>query len=250
MSLALFLSSLGVFLLIAIPAFAQSIPDNAKAKGYGKGWECNAGFRPSEGRCVTIVVPQNAYATNRTYGRGWACHHGFSVSDKKECLAVFVPDGGFLDASGERWRCTRGFARVGETCQEVVLPANAYLSATSRGSAWACGRGFEVKDDGCAEIAVPSNAFLNSSGYGQPWSCERGFFEQDGRCEPVEVPVNAFFDNATYGTGWKCERGYAASNQACKEIEVPDNAHLDSSGNRWACNRNFQKSKGQCVFRE
>lgn len=250
MSLTLFFSLLSVLLLIALPAFAQFIPDNARAKTFGKGWECNAGFRPSEGRCDEIVLPQNAYATNRTYGRGWECHHGFRVFDKIDCRAVFVPDGGFLDSTGERWRCTRGFAKVNETCQKIVLPANAYLSDTSRGSAWTCGRGFEVKDDGCAEIAVPGNAFLNSTGYGQAWTCERGFFEQDGRCDPVVVPKNAFFNDATYGTGWKCERGYAVSDQTCREIELPDNAHLDRSGNRWVCNRNFQKSKGQCVFRE
>ena len=62
------------------------------------------------------------------------------------------------------------------------------------------------------------------------------------------IPANAYFDDASYGTGWKCDRGYAASGETCEFIIVPENAHLDRSGNRWECNRNFQKSKGRCVL--
>ena len=62
------------------------------------------------------------------------------------------------------------------------------------------------------------------------------------------IPANAYFDDASYGTGWKCDRGYAASGETCEFIIVPENAHLDRSGNRWECNRNFQKSKGRSVL--
>lgn len=250
--MALFIGSILAVLLFALPAFGQTagqpMPDNASAKSYGDGWECNIRFRLNENACVAVVVPQNAYDTNRSYGSGWECLHGFRRTDEAACVAVEVPEGGFLDPSGERWQCLRGYIKVDDTCQEIVLPANAYLADASYGSTWMCERGFEATGDRCAAIAVPANAYLNGSGYGQPWTCERGFFEQVGLCEAVAIPANAYFDDATYGTGWKCDLGYAASAETCELIDVPENAHLDRSGNRWACNKNFQKSKGICVL--
>ena len=250
--MALFIGSILAVMLFALPAFGQTagqpMPDNASAKSYGDGWECNIGFRLNENACVAVVVPQNAYDTNRSYGSGWECLHGFRRTDEAVCVAVEVPDGGFLDPSGERWHCLRGYAKVDDTCQEIVLPANAYLADASYGSTWTCERGFETTGDLCTAIAVPANAYLNGSAYGQPWTCERSFFEQAGVCEAVVIPANAYFDKATYGTGWRCERGYAASDQGCDVIDMPANAHLDRSGNRWECNKNFQKSKGLCVL--
>ena len=247
--MTLFLVSLGVLLSLALPASAQSMPENAKPKTYGGGWECIVGFRLTEGSCVAIVLPENAYATHRTFGRGWQCYHGFREIDGTACLAVAVPDGGYLDSSGERWHCKRGYAKLDDSCQEIDLPENAFLVDNSYGSTWACERGFEINGDTCDAIAIPDNAYLNSSGYGQPWTCERGFFAQDGLCQAVAVPANAFLDGATYGKGWSCERGYVAADDTCSSIDVPENGHLDRSGRRWECNRNFQKSKGQCVFR-
>lgn len=250
--MALFMGSIIAVMLFVLPAFAQSaalpIPENASAKSYGDGWECNIGFRLSENACVAVIVPQNAYDTNRSYGSGWECLHGFRRTDDAACIAVEVPEGGNLDPSGERWRCLRGNIKVDYTCQEIVLPANAYLADASYGSTWTCERGFEATGDLCTAIAVPANAYLNTSSYGQRWTCDRGFFEQAGLCEAVVIPANAYFDDATYRTGWKCERGYVASGETCELIDVPEHAHLDRSGNRWECDRNFQKSKGLCVL--
>ena len=239
-------------LSVAPPLHAQTalqpIPENASPQSYGDGWECDIGYRLNAGNCSAVIVPKNAYETNRTYGRGWECFHGFRVEGDADCVAVAVPEGGFLEPSGERWHCLRGFIKLDDTCQEINLPANAYLADTSYGLPWVCERGFEAVDDACVAIAVPANAYLNTSSYGQPWTCERGFFEQDGSCAAVMVPENAYFDDATYGNGWKCERGYAASGQTCEAIDIPENAHLDRSGNRWECNRNFRKSKGLCLL--
>lgn len=248
----LFIGLIAAVLLFALPAFAQSaplpIPENASAKSYSDGWECNTGFRLNENACVAVVVPQNAYETNRAYGSGWECLHGFRETDRTACVPVEVPAGGFLDPSGERWRCLRGYTKVDDACQEIELPENAYLSDATYGSLWTCERGFEATGDRCTAIAVPANAFLNGSGYGLPWTCERGFFERSGRCEAVAIPEHAYFDDASYGPGWQCDRGYAASGETCEFISLPENAHLDRSGNRWECHKNFGKSKGRCVL--
>lgn len=110
--MALLMGAIIAVLLLALPGVAQTtaraMPENASAKSYGGGWECNTGFRLNENDCVAVVVPENAYDTNRSYGSGWECLHGFRRADNAACVAVEVPEGGYLDPSGIRWRCLRG----------------------------------------------------------------------------------------------------------------------------------------------
>lgn len=193
-----------------------SIPENAHAKSYGDGWECDPSFRAEGDKCTAVLVPENAYLTNRNYGAGWQCHHGFKEVGGASCLEVMVPAGGYLDPSGKNWDCLRGYRKTDNNCEQILLPAHAYLSDNS---------------------------------YGSDWLCERGYREVNGSCEAVAIPENAYFDDASYGAGWKCERGFSASDDSCTAIILPANAHLDRSGNRWDCNRNFQRSKSLCVLR-
>ena len=231
---------------VAAPT-AQATPENASPKSYGDGWECDIGYRLLGEACAAIVVPQNAYETRRSYGSGWECQHGYRLVDDVSCVAVAVPEGGYLDPSGERWKCLRGFVRFEDTCQEILVPENAYLAESYSGSSWECDRGYEAKGNECVALVVPANAYMNTSKFGQPWTCERGFVELRGLCNAVKIPENAYFVDTSYGDGWKCERGFAASEQKCEAIAVPTNAHLDRSGNRWECDKNFQKSINQCV---
>ncbi|MEP3941894.1 MAG: hypothetical protein ABJM63_11255, partial [Anderseniella sp.] len=235
--IGLFIGSILALMLSVLPALAQTsaqaMPENASARSYGEGWECNIGFRLNENACLEVIVPQNAYDTKRSYGSGWDCLHGSRTTDTETCIAVAVPEGGFLDPSGKRWECLRGYVKVDDSCQEIVLPAHAYLVDASYGSAWRCERGYEATGNLCNEIAVPANAYLNGTGYGQPWTCERSFVEQAGLCKAAVIPENAYFDGASYGKGWKCDRGYAASGKKCELIDIPEHAHLGRSGNRW-----------------
>ncbi len=246
----LFAGTICVLLAIAAPSFSQSgaasVPENAHAKTYGEGWECDLSYRLVRGQCVAIAVPENGYPTNQSYGVGWECQHGFQEANGNTCVEVSVPEGGYLDPSGEQWKCLRGFRRVGNACQEIELPDHAYLSEDAYGSDWNCDRGFEPNGSECVAIEVPENAYLNSKGFGALWTCERGYIEAAGKCAAVIIPQNAYFYDASYGSGWKCERGYEAVSDACVEIIVPENAHLDRSGNRWSCNKNFRRSKGRC----
>ncbi|WP_417522486.1 hypothetical protein [Marinovum sp.] len=231
-------------------AQAATVPENAHARSYGDGWECDRGFRPEGDGCESITVPENAYPTNRTYGLGWACQHGYLRVDETACVEVAVPAGGYLDPSGESWSCLRGYKKTGDLCEEVILPANAYLSDETRGSVWTCERGYEGKGDGCVVITVPENAYPNGASYGQTWSCNRGYRERDGACEAVVVPENAYFHDVSYGPSWRCNRGFEAVDKGCVAIVLPANAHLDRTGNRWECNRNHQLSRGRCLLNE
>ena len=140
---AVFMVPFLALLLLAMPAISQTMPENASAKSYGEGWECNFGYRLIGDNCAAVVVPENAYETNRAYGLGWECRHGYREVDETACVAVVVPEGGFLDPSGERWHCLRGFFKVDDTCQVVVVPENGYLSV-AKGGGWRAVPGFII----------------------------------------------------------------------------------------------------------
>ena len=59
-------------LMVAAPSlvFAQGgsvkLPENARAKSYGGGWECERGYREDNGVCAAIRIPANAYLTNKS----------------------------------------------------------------------------------------------------------------------------------------------------------------------------------------
>jgi hypothetical protein len=67
-------------------AFAQAasvaMPENARARSYGSGWECDPGHQEVNGACVAVKVPVNAYATNASYGAGWECNRGYRAVDE------------------------------------------------------------------------------------------------------------------------------------------------------------------------
>ncbi len=114
----IFIQSLILLALLAtVPGlvFAQdgsiNIPENASAKGYGGGWECNRGYRVNKGACAAIKVPANAYTTDASYGRGWKCLRGYRQIAER-CSAIRVPPNGYLDASGNKWKCNRGYRAV------------------------------------------------------------------------------------------------------------------------------------------
>jgi hypothetical protein len=242
----------GVLASLAFPALAQdgtgAVPDNARARGQGAGWDCDIGFRVDGTTCREIAIPDNAYATGLPYGTGWTCRRGYAEADRTSCDLIPVPPNGFLRSSGHDWQCDRGFRRDRETCVPVVLPPHAYLSEDPSGPGWACDRGFRAEADLCVPVAVPANGYLTDAKYGNAWACERGFREVEGRCDPVVLPANAFVDPDTYGPGWSCERGFEAVDDRCLEIVLPENAHLDHSGHRWSCDSGFQPSEGACVL--
>jgi hypothetical protein len=68
-------------LLVAAPGvvFAQSgsvgMPENARAKSYGSGWECGRGYRAVNEACVAVKVPKNAHLDYS--GNDWDCNEPY-----------------------------------------------------------------------------------------------------------------------------------------------------------------------------
>ncbi|HUT41257.1 MAG TPA: hypothetical protein VM011_07930, partial [Gammaproteobacteria bacterium] len=63
--------------LVHAQAGSVEAPENARAKEYGKGWECNQGYRAVNGTCTAVKLPADAYLTNTSYGSGWECGRGY-----------------------------------------------------------------------------------------------------------------------------------------------------------------------------
>lgn len=242
----------GVIAFVAFPVLAQDgtgpTPENAESRDYGGGWDCRLGYRVNGEGCVAIHVPDNAYATGRSYGSGWACRRGYEEVGGVSCAAIPVPDNAFLRSSGFGWQCDRGYRKDRETCIQIVLPANVYLTEDNSGSGWTCERGFTARSGACVPIAIPENDYLTNADYGDAWAFERGFFEIDGRCDPMVLPASAFLDPTSYGPGWRCARGFEPVDTACAPIDLLANAHLDRTGNAWRCDRGFQLADMECVL--
>lgn len=137
-----------VLVIIAGISFAQGgsmkIPENARTKNYGSGWECDRGYRQVDEICTSIKVPPNAY----------------------------------LNPSGDDWKCDRGYRKVDEACIAVKVPENGYFVDSSSGPGWRCDWGYRKVDEACAKIEVPENARLNYLG----WECIRPYRQQGNGC--------------------------------------------------------------------
>jgi hypothetical protein len=122
----------------------NTIPANAIAKTYGDGWECDRGYRETDGACAVVTLPENAYLTDSSYGSGWKCDYGYK-QNSDVCDLVALPANAYLNAaSGDSWLCARGYRQVGDVCAAISVPKNGYLTGSSRGSGWVCERGYRA----------------------------------------------------------------------------------------------------------
>ena len=199
-------------------------------------------------RVGPVVVPDNGYANGASYGKGWDCDFGYRDT-RETCVKTLVPANGYLNSRGNGWRCDRGFRPENGQCAQIIVPENGYLTKSTSGSGWTCGRGFQISGDTCKRIEVPANGFLTSSSLGTGWECERGYSVSGDTCVAVSLPVNAYLVERNYGPGWQCERGYASSeSKSCNKLDVPANAHLFRNGNDWKCNEPYSKKGQLCIL--
>ena len=52
----------------------------------------------------THLVPAHAFTVDTNYGRGWECERGYRT-EMDGCVAVKVPGNGYLDDPGDSWKC-------------------------------------------------------------------------------------------------------------------------------------------------
>lgn len=136
--------------LSAVPAPASGgsvrVPENARATGYGTGWECERGFRKDADGCSEVKVPPNAFANDALHGLGWECSWGYRQVEEK-CLIIPVPTNAYLNSFGDKWKCDRGYRPDGEQCAKIRIPDNAHLDFS--GNEWECNRPYRRQRDEC-----------------------------------------------------------------------------------------------------
>jgi hypothetical protein len=152
--------SLSLFALLMIgPGVAwgqesSEPPANAHPKLYGRGWECDRGYKEVQQSCVAVHVPPHAFLNS--FGDGWECDRGYRETDGG-CAIVEVPANAFLNFTGQRWECDRGYRKVDHSCVAIQIPPKAFLD--SSGNRWECKRGYQKVDEACILIDVPAKAF-------------------------------------------------------------------------------------------
>ena len=82
--------------------------------GAGNAWKCNRGYRKTDADCVAVAIPENGYLD--TSGHDWDCERGYSK--RLGCVSIAVPVNGHLDYSGQSWTCNEGYRPSGEACVE------------------------------------------------------------------------------------------------------------------------------------
>ncbi len=191
------------------------------------------------------VAPENTYLTGSSYGRGWECNHGFQrIGDI--CEEIAIPENAFLASTGDRWTCNRLFRRIGEECEEVIAPENGFVDTRFGVQEIHCNWGFRKEGRNCVAIEVPLNGRLTEKNSVDGWVCLRGFIASESGCEPVAIPDHAYLTSDTYA-GWKCERGFRTIKGKCMAIIVPSNAHINRRGDSWECNQPFNRQNDKCV---
>jgi len=109
---------------------------------------CPAGTVEYSGTCVlVVVVPQDAHVD--ATGKGWQCDAGFYRTDGK-CAAV--PPNSVADAAGNGFTCSPGFDRSGSQCLPEVTQTPAL---TQPGNSGACGEGYYRSGDRCVKNEIP-----------------------------------------------------------------------------------------------
>jgi hypothetical protein len=158
---------LGLAVCAETPAqTASTVPANALARAYGGGWTCVYGYREERGACVAVVAPANGYVSES--GADWECNRLYRKANDG-CAAIVIPEHAFAEDSayGLGWLCEQGYREThGERCVAVQVPANAYASDSSYGSGWKCERGFVQTNDTCEPLLLPANAMLDAAGDG------------------------------------------------------------------------------------
>ena len=178
--------SLLVFsLLAASPGYVYAknddvkLPENATARSYGTGWNCDKGYREKNNGCAAILIPENAYSTNKTYGRGWECKRSFRKIDDT-CILIKVPTNGYLDHSGKQLKCNRGYLINNDSCDAIDIPENGFLETSSYGPGWECERGYRAEKNKCIALELPANSHIDYSG--NSWECDTPYLENNDQC--------------------------------------------------------------------
>src|SRR5210317_1731993 len=108
--------------------------------------------------------------------------------------------------------------------EKAEMPKNS--SPRSYGSGWDCDSGYRQVNNTCDQIVLTENAYLTNQSYGSGWACKRGYLIDGLACVAIKVPANGYLSDSSYKPGSKCERGYQALKDSCIAVNVPPHGYL------------------------
>lgn len=144
---------------------------------------------------------------------------------------------------GTGWECIRGYRKVLNSCEVVVVPENAQLNYLGNG--WECIRGYRNIGTGCVRVVVPENAELTF--LGNDWQCRRGYRNNGLNCVLVQIPENAQLN--FLGNDWECKKGFAKAGVSCRRmtaLELQAEAELEDKVAAYMRARAARSSDGEC----
>ena len=124
-----------------------------------------------------VQMPENSHT--KSYGRGWECNHGYKKNNNT-CIQIKIPDNAYLSAYGDRWECNRGYRVSGQGCVAIKVPVHGYLVESTYGPGWKCERGFREAGEECIAVKVPDNAHIDM--IGNDWECNKPYHPVMYRC--------------------------------------------------------------------
>ncbi|MCD4760530.1 hypothetical protein K8R42_01395 [bacterium] len=122
----------------------------------------NYGWKPSQGLYNKTYGTRGkywdtpTYITDFNYYEGKALYESKSVGIYKPKIIInrftttkskFVSTNAHLNSTGKKWYCDKGYKKIKNYCQKIIVPANAHLSKWGRG--WYCDNGYRKVNNYC-----------------------------------------------------------------------------------------------------
>jgi hypothetical protein len=115
------------------------------AVGQGAHWYCKPGYRKVAGQCIKAQDPP-ANASVNAISSSTGLSEARRISEPLESL------GAQESRRVTTWECDPGYERIGNQCQRLPTPPNAFRVGTG----WNCYKGYQRVEDQCQKIDTPN----------------------------------------------------------------------------------------------
>ena len=133
-----------------IPYLPPVSNTNTNTSRYGMYYNSGSRYAP-----MTASTYGQGYMEGAAIGNAINLLLGNSNSSKPK-----VPSNSTLTSYGNGWRCNSGYKKVGNRCQKIYAPTNAYVS----GSSWKCVTGYKKVGNRCEKIFI-ANFYTGADAY-------------------------------------------------------------------------------------
>ena len=100
---------------------------------------------PSE-KCVTTALPRRVgdLLVRMSAPISAAVVFALAAPVHGQSVAPSIPENAQPKRYGQGWECKPGYRSAGETCDEILVPENAYATDGALGKGWKCMHGLDL----------------------------------------------------------------------------------------------------------